>query len=145
MFELSNCSEIDYFAVTRAFHGIFHKRRTRVIVRAGRERVHSRAFASVFVAQGRREWRWARRPNYELFSPRHGAPWRCLYAPTWRLLPSTARNTEAGRDARIEDVSAGFPSPLMGMRYELFVGCSLAFSHCYATVFLARPRHPRAP
>ncbi|XP_018351418.1 PREDICTED: uncharacterized protein LOC108753923 [Trachymyrmex septentrionalis] len=36
-----------------------------------------------------------------------------------------------------EDVSAGFPPPLMGMRYELFVGCSLAFSHCYATVLLA--------
>jgi len=112
----------------------------------------------VFVARRRREWRWARRPNYELFSPRHGAP-RCRFTVRVRTYlpgasPFISRQSEKeraswGRDAGRrglkrgtwgrgrEDVSAGFPPPLMGMRYELFVGCSLAFSHCYATVLLA--------
>lgn len=106
----------------------------------------------VFVAQRRREWRWARKPNYELFSPRHGAPLyrRCTHLPG--ASPFTSRKSEKELGSREEsrglkrvvenereDVSAGFPPPLMGMRYELFVGCSLAFSHCYATVLLASP------
>lgn len=90
-------------------------------------------------------------------SPRgtRGAALPSVYSPTWRLPPSSRslrarRSAVAGaarRDEGVvtrdvgwrerEDVSAGFPPPLMGMRYELFVGCSLAFSHCYATVLLA--------
>jgi len=109
----------------------------------------------VFVARRRREWQWARRPNYELFSLRHGAPLycRCTYLappPSSRVRVRKSEKERAscgdgttgvetrnvwGRER--EDVSAGFPPPLMGMRYELFVGCSLAFSHCYATVLLA--------
>lgn len=113
----------------------------------------------VFVARRRREWRWARKPNYELFSPRHGAPAvplyrRCTHLPGAFPPPfvpardgegAMGGSWEPGRAGRRgwrerEDVSAGFPPPLMGMWYELFVGCSLAFSHCYATVLLAR--HP---
>lgn len=117
---------------------------------------------NVFVARRRREWRWARRPNYELFSLRHGVS-RCrLYrvrTSTWRLPFHLARKSEKehlGRAAWRGGWNAGrgvenVRTSLRDSRRHLWE-CDTCFSSDALLRFrivtqpsFSRPRHPRAP
>jgi len=121
----------------------------------------------VFVARRRREWRWARRPNYELFSPRHGAP-RCRFTVRVRtyllyLAPPLSSRVRARKSARAGDATrddggwnAGHGvedvrTSLRDSRRHLWE-CDTSFSSDALLRFrivtqpsFSRPRHPRAP
>jgi len=98
-----------------------HKRRRRVIVRAGRERGHGSELnsrASVFVAQ--REDVNGGGPegpitSYSVLATGHRGGARTHLPGASPLISRKSEGRRGVEDREREDVSAGFPPPLMGM------------------------------
>jgi len=119
----------------------------------------------VFVARRRREWQWARRPNYELFSLRHGAPLycRCMHLPGASPFISCESEKERERACKLRGRETGRRGLKRGMygvenvRTSLrdslrhLWECDTSFSSDALLRFrivtqpsFSRPRHPRA-
>jgi len=108
----------------------------------------------IFVAWWRREWRWTRRPNYELFSPRHGGHrgTACTHLPGASPFISRKRARAGWGEESGTRGEESVRTSLCGILVATYGNVIRAFRRMLSCVFallrnrpFSRPRHPRAP